>query len=610
MINPFDYLTISKSKLFDPSYYLLTYEDVRVADMDPIRHYLIAGWKEGRNPSADFNTRYYLNQNKDVADNKMNPLIHYIRYGRTEGRQPAKPAEESLSPIAQPAVFSTADLQMSSSGVLESKPLFSPKATDVSKSLGVARHPLTGIALLPFTEIVDIIICAGPNTKNIAACIESIRRNTRETPYNLHIVAHENDLHRVKATIGDGAIFHSHLMDNFNYSKANNIVFSQVDNDVVLLNDDTEVTESWLEKLREASGGVALTGAHTGTHCSGNPDMWEPGPTRLTEFPINMFCAYIPKRLKQVVGLLDEQFVFYGGEDVDYSIRALQNGFPLVVSDAFVVHKDNQSFGQTKERLMQESDKLLFEKYQVNTPFNLADIRPKVSVIIPTRNRPALLREAVYSIQKSEYKNFEIIVVDDGSNKETQEEIFKLQGKFYNLISIRMPENGGAAKARQIGINASTGHFIVLSDDDDTVLTNRISAPLSHLIDNPNLDVVYCNFNILRDGGRVEPIYCQPFNRNEYLDLKFNIGLGILLGRKKVFTDVPLHTYYNNAGDYDWVFRIDRKGYKIDLCPEIVMNYNRTGPVEAHLAGTAEAISKHREVRERELLLQEIKRKD
>ena len=605
MLNLFDYLTISRSKLFDTSYYLLTYEDVRTADIDPIRHYLIAGWKEGRNPASNFNTRYYLEQNQDVAQRKINPLVHYIRHGRNEGRQPVKPAEENLPPIVKPEEFALADSQTRLEGIQESHPLFTPKESISDKT----KHPLTSIVLLPLTEIVDIIICAGTNIKNIAACIESIRLHTHNTPYNLHVVTHERDLSKVREAIGDGIIYHTHLMDNFNYSKANNIVLSQVDNDVVLLNDDTEVTEGWLEKLRQASGGVALTGAHTGMHCSGNPDMWEPGQTRLTDFPINMFCAYIPKRLKQVIGLLDEQFVFYGGEDVDYSIRALQSGFPLIVSDAFVVHKDNQSFGQTKEKLMRESDKLLFEKYQVSTPFNLSGIRPKVSVIIPTRNRPALLKEAVLSIQKSEYKNFEVIVIDDGSNKDTQEAIYKLQEKFKNLISIRMPVNGGAAKARQIGINASTGNFIVLSDDDDTVLTNRISAPLSCLVDNPYLDVVYCNYNIIHNGGRVEPIYCQPFNRNEYLDLKFNIGLGTLLGRRKAFTEVPLHTYYDNAGDYDWVFRIDREGYKIDLCPEIVMNYNRTGPVEAHLAGTAEAISKHREVKERELLLQESKRR-
>ena len=72
MFSLFEYFTIARSKLFDPVYYLSTYEDVRVADMDPIRHYLIAGWKEGRNPSANFDTNFYLEQNQDVFMKKVN----------------------------------------------------------------------------------------------------------------------------------------------------------------------------------------------------------------------------------------------------------------------------------------------------------------------------------------------------------------------------------------------------------------------------------------------------------------------------------------------------------------------------------------------------------
>ena len=609
MFSLFEYFTIARSKLFDPVYYLSTYEDVRVADMDPIRHYPIAGWKEGRNPSAIFDTNFNLGQNQDVFMKKVNPLVHYIRFGKKEGRVPKRPEGDLMVSVSPVGIKQKETTELSLERNNESRSLFPVAYESDSASIDVGLDPLTGISPLPLTEVVEIIICGGPNTKNIKACVESIRTHTKTASYNLHIVSHEQDLPKIVPEVGDDVIFHTHLMENFNYSKANNIVLSQTENDAVLLNDDTEVTEGWLEKLRRASGGVALTGAHTGSHCAGNPDMWEPGPTRLTNYPINMFCAYIPRRLKQVIGLLDEQFVYYGGEDVDYSIRAIKNGFPLVVSDAFVIHKDNQSFGKSKERLIRESDKILREKHQVVTPFNLDRITPKVSVIVPTRNRPELLRTAIESIQRSDYRNFEIIVVDDGSSKETQEELFNLQNKYNNMISIRMPVNHGAAKARQIGIHAASGDFIVLSDDDDTVLPNRISSPLFHIMRNPLLDVVYCNFNIIHENGNIEKIYCQPYNRNEYLDLKFNIGLGILLGRKQVFENVPLHTYYNNAGDFDWVFRIDREGYKIDLCPEIVMNYNRTGPVESHLAGTTEAIKKHQEVRDRELLLQECKRR-
>ncbi|MPM34190.1 hypothetical protein SDC9_80772 [bioreactor metagenome] len=79
-------LQIKKSKLFDCTWYLNNYPDVLVDRMDPIKHYVVFGWKEGRNPSPSFSTNGYLNVNQDVKRSCMNPLIHYIRYGKVEGR--------------------------------------------------------------------------------------------------------------------------------------------------------------------------------------------------------------------------------------------------------------------------------------------------------------------------------------------------------------------------------------------------------------------------------------------------------------------------------------------------------------------------------------------
>ena len=70
---------IKESGLFDPVYYLLTYPDVRIADMDPLTHFLKAGGKEGRNPSANFDAQSYLRDHPEVRDMGVNPLIHYLR---------------------------------------------------------------------------------------------------------------------------------------------------------------------------------------------------------------------------------------------------------------------------------------------------------------------------------------------------------------------------------------------------------------------------------------------------------------------------------------------------------------------------------------------------
>jgi hypothetical protein len=67
--------------LFDISFYLESYPDVRDARADPITHYLEIGWKEGRDPSATFSTKEYLKANPDVEQAGVCPLVEYVTSG-------------------------------------------------------------------------------------------------------------------------------------------------------------------------------------------------------------------------------------------------------------------------------------------------------------------------------------------------------------------------------------------------------------------------------------------------------------------------------------------------------------------------------------------------
>lgn len=82
-----EYSIIKKSGLFDEKYYLKTYEDIRKIDIDPLKHYIKYGWKEGRNPCERFDTNFYLENYIDIKNQKINPLIHFIKFGSYEGRK-------------------------------------------------------------------------------------------------------------------------------------------------------------------------------------------------------------------------------------------------------------------------------------------------------------------------------------------------------------------------------------------------------------------------------------------------------------------------------------------------------------------------------------------
>lgn len=72
---------------FDAVYYLAANPDIAAAGVDPLEHFLVAGWREGRDPTARFSVNDYLTLYPDVAAAGMNPFVHYVRTGQLEGRQ-------------------------------------------------------------------------------------------------------------------------------------------------------------------------------------------------------------------------------------------------------------------------------------------------------------------------------------------------------------------------------------------------------------------------------------------------------------------------------------------------------------------------------------------
>lgn len=75
---------IRKLGLIDNEYYYNNYK--YIGELDPLTHYMIKGWKEGNNPSKEFDTKFYLTIHEDVENAGMIPLVHYVLYGIHEDR--------------------------------------------------------------------------------------------------------------------------------------------------------------------------------------------------------------------------------------------------------------------------------------------------------------------------------------------------------------------------------------------------------------------------------------------------------------------------------------------------------------------------------------------
>jgi glycosyltransferase involved in cell wall biosynthesis len=97
---------------------------------------------------------------------------------------------------------------------------------------------------------------------------------------------------------------------------------------------------------------------------------------------------------------------------------------------------------------------------------------PVVSVILPTFNRAHLLGRAITSVFNQTFRDFELIVVDDGSTDDTE----RVLGSFSSsqLRIVKLPRNLGPANARNVGIQAARGDFIAFQDSDDEWLPHKL----------------------------------------------------------------------------------------------------------------------------------------
>ncbi len=117
------------------------------------------------------------------------------------------------------------------------------------------------------------------------------------------------------------------------------------------------------------------------------------------------------------------------------------------------------------------------------------DNQPLVSVIIPCFNQAEYLEECILSVQASDYPRVEIIVVDDGSTDSYSRQVFE-SFPFSGVTLIRQ-ENKGLSEARNTGIRASGGKYILPLDADDKISPHYITQAVQFLEQNPSYKIVY-----------------------------------------------------------------------------------------------------------------------
>jgi len=196
----------------------------------------------------------------------------------------------------------------------------------------------------------------------------------------------------------------------------------------------------------------------------------------------------------------------------------------------------------------------------------------KVSVVVPTRDRPKLLREALASIRALEGEDltFEILIGDNGKDPGS-----KTAAEEFGATHLPVVRNGAGA-ARNAGLKAATGDFIAFLDDDDVWTKDAVRGQVAVLDANPNLEACFAQVmstdQELRPAS--EPWPAESPGEGDQLVRTMLSGyypqIGATVVRPQVRKDVGLfdETLLGDQ-DWDWQLRIARRrktGFSKTLC--------------------------------------------
>lgn len=196
---------------------------------------------------------------------------------------------------------------------------------------------------------------------------------------------------------------------------------------------------------------------------------------------------------------------------------------------------------------------------------SMAGERPLVSVLVPTRGRPVLVREAIAAITGQTYPGpIECIVVHDQEPPDPA--LAQLGADRRSVTAVANTHTPGLAGSRNTGLDLARGGFIATCDDDDIWYPDKLEIQVARLLREPDLLAVGCGMRLLLPGnkvvvwpGRAERISYSLLLRNRVKELRPST----LVMRREAYDLAGTYDEKlprSHAEDYDWLLRAARAG--------------------------------------------------
>lgn len=473
------------NRLFSSSWYLANNPDVAKAGLNPLVHFILRGAKEGRNPGPLFDTKWYLDANPDVAAAGVNPLLHFLRHGAQEGRRPNSTVNSGtwFAPSAQIPSPHNRNAQHKDFDHETARAFIETVRASSGHATLMRERPLVSI-ILPTRDRAELLPAAIESVKaQTYAQWELLIVDDGSTDSTRSVIEGFRAEPRIRSLQSGGKGVAA--ARNAAMSQAKGRLFAYLDSDNAWHAEFLELAASY---LLERNLDLVYAALQT-------DDGWQ---TRYVGAHYD-YTALSHRNFIDINVVLHRRDLYDQRGGCDESLRRMSD-WDLILRYA----KDSRVayapiVGCTYDGRLMRSDRITVSEpvswtYVVLGKHHLDWSRLQsglatrdqdlVSIIIPVHGQPELTAACLSSLLESEAGcRFELVLVDNGSDSTTAALLDRWVANHPNARLVRNWENLNFALGCNLGFGASRGGVVVFLNNDTRVRPGWLRALVAPLAD-------------------------------------------------------------------------------------------------------------------------------
>jgi len=220
-------------------------------------------------------------------------------------------------------------------------------------------------------------------------------------------------------------------------------------------------------------------------------------------------------------------------------------------------------------------------------------MKPKVSFLIPTKNRAKYIKDCLDSLIDQEVKEWEAIVVNDHGNDETKKIVDNMSDERIKFFELNDYHGYGVSCARNFAALNARADLIAVADSDDINYPNRLTVTLKAFEEEPTADIFYAHLDVWEEEKnliRERKTPFTPFNLEVYKKKNYIPHVTIAM-KRKILLDNPYNSFFRVAEDYELISRLAVSGKKFIYKNIKVVKY-RIGKQNISIGGQNEGLVK------------------